>query len=221
MSADLNRRILDLLGVPPEDRYASRATLELRPGRAPELTLHYDVFDIRGDNTPVATCHELRPLATQAQESFDLDKLVTTAQGNLACAIEKACLLAVNETRLSFMLLRNEFHRRWNREAERDRRRRFIHREGGHAQTTLLQTIAGVIFFALVLGWLGPKLEDRTYGSYGYTPEQTSEAAQFDAEARARCARHEQDNTGYIATAAGGIICTDKRGRRLATRGKP
>ncbi|WP_372826507.1 hypothetical protein [Polaromonas sp.] len=77
-----------------------------------------------------------------------------------------------------------------------------------------VQTLAGVAFIALALGWLGPQLDrERTYGSYGYTPEAAGEVAQTEAIARTRCARHEFDNTSYIATADGGIVCTDKRGR--------
>jgi hypothetical protein len=82
------------------------------------------------------------------------------------------------------------------------------------ALSRALQTGAGVVFFVFTLGWLGPRLENGpTYSSYGYTPEAAGEVAQEEATARARCARQEGDNTGYIATARGGIVCTDKRGR--------
>lgn len=97
---------------------------------------------------------------------------------------------------------------------EQEVRRKF-NEESGFIRAGLLQTITGVTFFVIVLGWLGPRIEHGAdYSSYGYTPELAGEVAQAEATARARCARHEADNTGYIPTADGGIVCTDKRGRR-------
>lgn len=100
-------------------------------------------------------------------------------------------------------------------ESREEEVRRQFNEQSGFIRAGLLQTIAGVTFFVIVLGWLGPRIEHgASYSSYGYTPELAGEVAQAETAAHARCIRHEADNTGYIATADGGIVCTDKRGRR-------
>lgn len=81
----------------------------------------------------------------------------------------------------------------------------------GHAT---LEILAVCVFVTFVLGWFGPAIDRRAYSDYGYTPEQVGEYARLDAEARHRCSTDPGDNTAWIQTADGTIICTDKRGRR-------
>lgn len=82
----------------------------------------------------------------------------------------------------------------------------------------LIEGCIGAAVIALVLGWLGPALDapTRSYASYGYTPEQQAIHRQLEDDARERCARDRDrgENAGYVITADGAIVCTDKRGRR-------
>jgi hypothetical protein len=50
--------------------------------------------------------------------------------------------------------------------------------------------------------------------------EQEGTLAWWEADARGRCAELGGPNATYIQIAGGGIICTDKRGRKLAQRGQ-
>lgn len=84
----------------------------------------------------------------------------------------------------------------------------------GHA---LIEALAGTLAIALVLGWLGPTLDDRGIADYGYTAPsiEAGEVARLEADARRRCAQAHGDNGGVILLQDGAIVCTDKHGRRL------
>ncbi|HYF16306.1 MAG TPA: hypothetical protein VEA40_00455 [Ramlibacter sp.] len=105
-------------------------------------------------------------------------------------------------------------------------RRAAAAQQAGHA---LVQVVAGVAFFALALGWLGPRLDQDapTYSSFGYTPHlPAGEAHRLEVQARAHCDARSRPNGSYIRLADGGIVCTDKRGRpdratRLAQEARP
>jgi hypothetical protein len=99
---------------------------------------------------------------------------------------------------------------------------RFTPWEIGQALTSLL----GAIGIAAALAGVGPWLDAQ--------PDRRAEAIQADEllsrqrlaerwerEAREKCAAIGGDNTGYIRTAYGGIVCTDKRGRKIAQKGQP
>jgi hypothetical protein len=94
----------------------------------------------------------------------------------------------------------------------------------GNALPQLLLGIAGAGVIALTLGVFGPSLDDVPDMTPAELLEQDSQAmaARWEAEARRRCALIGGDNTGYIPVAGGGIVCTDKRGRKLPTpKGMP
>lgn len=81
-----------------------------------------------------------------------------------------------------------------------------------------LEGIAGALAIALILGCLGPSLDEpvRPYSSYGYTPEQQADHRRFERDAQRRCAddRERGENAGHVITADGAVVCTDKHGRR-------
>jgi hypothetical protein len=84
----------------------------------------------------------------------------------------------------------------------------------GHA---LLESFAGAAAIALILGVFGPALDapTRSYASYGYTPEQQVDHRRLDRDAHQRCADDARgENAGYVITADGAVVCTDKHGRR-------
>jgi hypothetical protein len=87
--------------------------------------------------------------------------------------------------------------------------------DGERMSRALVEIIAGTAFIAIVLGWLGPKLDEptRTYASYGYTPEQQADHHSIEQDARDACARTNGDNGGVIFRADGAVVCTDKHGR--------
>lgn len=93
----------------------------------------------------------------------------------------------------------------------------------GSAANALLTPIAGAVAIALALSWLGPALEDepdRRHESAAADKAWREEvmADRWEADARRRCAAFTGDNGTYIRVAGGGIVCTDKRGRKVATQ---
>jgi hypothetical protein len=78
----------------------------------------------------------------------------------------------------------------------------------------LAEALAATALIALALGALGPAIDaERTYASYGYTPDQAGEHRRFELDAAARC-QAANENAGWNQLADGTIVCTDKRGRR-------
>lgn len=82
---------------------------------------------------------------------------------------------------------------------------------------------AGAITVAAVLAGVGPWLDDQP--DRRHEARQADEEAQlqrlaerWDREARTKCAEAGGENAGYIRTAWGGIVCTDKRGRKLVAQ---
>lgn len=89
-------------------------------------------------------------------------------------------------------------------------------------------TIGAAITLALILGALGPTLDeldaqpDRR-GEWLQAEQQLQQQgmlARWEAEARDRCARHHGPNGAVVRLDDGHILCTDKRGR-LARREAP
>lgn len=82
---------------------------------------------------------------------------------------------------------------------------------------------AGTICLALILGWLGPALDGMEDHSAEWAEaariqeqlQRDGEIALLEAEARAKCAAITGENGSYIPVQGGGIVCTDKRGRRV------
>lgn len=82
--------------------------------------------------------------------------------------------------------------------------------------SALAQVFAATAAIALVLGALGPALDDTRYADYGYRPAQLEAGVvdQLEAEARLKCASERGENSALIIDARGAIVCTDKHGRR-------
>ncbi len=83
-----------------------------------------------------------------------------------------------------------------------------------HAGSATLQAIGAALAFALILGWFGPTLDNRTYADYGYAADQQGEHRLLELEARRVCDAMAGENSGWRLVADGVIVCTDKRGRQ-------
>lgn len=108
--------------------------------------------------------------------------------------------------------------------ATRQRLRHLRSVQAGNALPSLLALIAAAWSIAFIAGAFGPALQqlpDRR-GEFRMVEQELitkAMTARWEADAQRRCASGGGDNTGYIATADGGIVCTDKRGRRQLARG--
>jgi hypothetical protein len=242
----LQEAILDLVGPPNwRDLGITDATLQLQAKQLPRLTLQCAVLPRNssgGEVQHVTRRYELREINGEPplRAPVDLDAMARAALERVKARINQSGQVVAStfHRRAVALCAELDFHM----EVHRVTVANLLIRENNRLITTLLFSraqpsrapcarpgtifcypLAAALLVAFVLGWFGPSLDAE--------PDRRHEAAQADqqlraelmverweADARHRCAEQGGDNTGWIATANGSIVCTDKRGRRLVAR---